>query len=195
MPSQRSHEMLPVLVDHRRAAARPVCGRKPRASALRDPSRGTGQSDGVSGGFGGVGAAGRGGPAEGAVGKLIDLPPGVLLEPMVVSTLRAGVAAAGPSACFVRGVVLEVALGGGTAADRAGAGGVPYLDQVLEPDPGIVAPGLIPVVAGVGGQGFQGDDQVRPGAGGAQPPGAVAAGRPVPAGGGEREPGSCWRPG
>src|SRR6266487_6863592 len=38
MPSQRAHEMLPVLVDHRRATARPLTGRKPRASALTDPS-------------------------------------------------------------------------------------------------------------------------------------------------------------
>lgn len=35
MPSQRAHEMLPILVDHRRTTARPLTGRKPRASALR----------------------------------------------------------------------------------------------------------------------------------------------------------------
>src|SRR4029450_7394674 len=34
MPSQRAHEMLPILVDHRRATAWPLTGRKPRASAL-----------------------------------------------------------------------------------------------------------------------------------------------------------------
>ena len=96
------------------------------------------------------------------------------------------------SECLVRGVVLDVALGGGAAADGAGAGGVPDLDQVLERDPGVVAAGLVPVVAGVGGQGLQGDDQVRAAAGGAQPPGAVPAGRPVPAGRGEREPGFSW---
>src|SRR6266568_3939758 len=33
---QRAHAMLPILVDHRRATARPVTGRKPRASALTD---------------------------------------------------------------------------------------------------------------------------------------------------------------
>jgi hypothetical protein len=38
MPSQRPHEMLPVLVDHRRATARPLTGREPRASTLTDPS-------------------------------------------------------------------------------------------------------------------------------------------------------------
>ena len=53
----------------------------------------------------------------------------------------------------------------------------------------------MPVVAGVGGQGFQGDDQAGPSAGGAQPPGAVPAGRPVPAGRGEREPGVPGRAG
>src|SRR5262245_13620816 len=37
MPSPRPHDMLPILVDHRRATARPLTGRKPRASALTDP--------------------------------------------------------------------------------------------------------------------------------------------------------------
>src|SRR5262249_50369763 len=86
-------------------------------------------------------------------------------------------------------VVLEVGLGGGPAADGAGAGGVPDLGQVPEPHPGVVAGGLEPVVAGVSDRGFQGDDQVRPGSGGAQPPGAVAAGRPVPAAGVKQTPG------
>ena len=149
--------------------------------------------DRIPGGFGVVGAAGRGGPAEGAVGKLVDLPLGVLLEPMVVTALRAGVTQARAAARFVGGVVLEVGLGGGPAADGAGAGGVPDLGQVPELDPGIVAVGFVPVVAGVGGQRVQGDDQVRPAARGAQPPGAVPAGRPVPAGRGEGEPGLSWR--
>ena len=87
-----------------------------------------------------------------AVGELVDRPLGVLFEAVVVTALRAGVAAAGPSAGFVGGVVLDVALGGGPPAHRAGAGGVPDLDQVPELDPGIVAAGLMPVVAGVGGQ-------------------------------------------
>src|SRR5262249_61746961 len=92
------------------------------------------------------------------------------------------------SACFIRGGVLVVALGGGPTADGAGAGGVPDLGQVPEPDARVVALGLVPVVAGVGGDRVDRDDQVRSGAGGAQPPGAVPAGRPVPAGGREREP-------
>src|SRR5690242_21528070 len=114
---------------------------------------------------------------------------------MVVTALRPGVAATGPATGFVRGVVVDVALGGGPTAHRAGAGGVPHLDQVLQPDPGVVPAGPVPVVAGVGSQGFQGDDQAGPGAGGAQPPGAVAAGRAVPAGRGEREPGFSRRSG
>src|SRR6185312_14998533 len=145
---------------------------------LCDDARG---SDGVPGGFGGVGAAGRSGPAEGPVGELVDFPLGVLFEPVVVTALRAGVAETGPAAGLVRDVVVDVALGGGPAAHRAGAGRVPHLDQVLQPDPGIVTAGLVPVVAGVGVQGLQGDDQVRPAAGGAQPPGAVPSGRSVPA--------------
>src|SRR5204862_1696607 len=113
--------------------------------------------DGIPRGFGRVLPPGRCGPAEGAVGELVDCPSGVLLEAVVVTAFRAGVAAAGPAAGFVGGVVLDVALGGGPPAHRAGAGGVPDLDQVPERDPGVVAAGFVPVVAGVGGQRFQGD--------------------------------------
>src|SRR4030095_3360174 len=46
MPSQRAHEMLPILVDHRRATAWPLTGRKPRASALtRTATRPTERQD------------------------------------------------------------------------------------------------------------------------------------------------------
>src|SRR6185437_3207394 len=119
----------------------------------------------------------------------------MLFEPMVVPTLWPAVTETRSSACFVRSVVLEVGLGGRPPADGAGAGSVPDLGQVPQLDPGIVAAGFVAVVAGVGVQGFQGDDQVRPLAGGAQPPGAVAAGRPVPASRGEREPGVPGRAG
>jgi hypothetical protein len=55
-------------------------------------------------------------------------------------------------------------------------------------DPGIMAPGLVPVIA-VTGDGPQRDDQVGlPGYPGGQPPGSVAARRPRLAGRGEREP-------
>jgi hypothetical protein len=143
--------------------------------------------DGVPGGFGGVGPSRRGCPSEGAVGELVDRPFGVLLEPVVVAAFGAGVTAARPAARLIRGVVLDIALGGGPTADRAG--GVPDLDQVLERDAGVVAAGLVPMVAGVGGQGLQGDDQVGPGSRGPQSPSAVPAGRAIPAGRAEDESG------
>src|SRR2546430_7191015 len=83
--------------------------------------------DGVAGRFRVVAAPGRGGPAEGAVGELLDLPPGLLLQPMVMPALRTAITQARPSARLVRGVVLEVALAGGPAAYRAGTRGVPHL--------------------------------------------------------------------
>ena len=128
----------------------------------------------ISGGFRGAG------PSRGC-----DCPARLLLEPVVMPALRAAVTQARPSARLVRGVVLEVALGGGSPADRAGAGGVPDLGQVPQPDPGVVAPGLVPVLAVPGVQGVDRDDQVRPASRDAQPPGAVSAGRAVPAGRGE----------
>jgi hypothetical protein len=59
----------------------------------------------------------------------------------------AGVAEARPAACFVRNVVLEVGLAGGSSADRAGAGGMPDLREVPEFCAGVVAFGLEAVVA------------------------------------------------
>lgn len=53
---------------------------------------------------------------------------------------------------------------------------------------------LEPVVAVLGGQGIQRDDQVRPAAGGAQPPGSVPARRAVTVRGGEGEPRPIPRP-
>ena len=114
---------------------------------------------------------------------------------MVMATFRAPITQACPAACLMRGVVLEVALGGGPSADGAGTGGVPDLGQVPQPGPGVVAPALEPMVTRVGGQRVQGDDQVRPGSRGAQPPAAVAAGRAVPADRSEGEPGVSWRAG
>src|SRR6266571_7307896 len=126
--------------------------------------------DGVPGGFGVVAAAGRGSPAEGTVGELADLPAGVLLEAVVVPALRAAITQARPPARLVRGVVLEVGLAGGPPADGAGAGGVPHLGQVPQLDPGIMAPAFEPVVAVLGGERVQGDDQVRPVFGSSQDP-------------------------
>jgi hypothetical protein len=97
--------------------------------------------------------------------------------------------------------MLIVAGGGGSSADRAGAGGVPDLGQVPEPGAGVVAAGLGPVVAVLGGEGDEGDLVLA--AVDREGPGAVAAGRPVGAGAGEREagsravpvPGGSWEPG
>ncbi len=129
------------------------------------------------------------------------MPAWVLLWSVVVAALRSAVAQAGSSACFVWDVVLEVGLGGGPSADRPGAGGVPDLGQVPQLDPGIVAPGLETMVAGISGDRVEGDDQVWLSAGpGAQLPGPVSAGRLVLAGGREGEsrsvpvPGRAWRP-
>ena len=121
--------------------------------------------DGVPGRLGGVGPPGRGGPSECSVRELLDLPLWVLFELVVVAAFRAGVAQACASARLVRGVVLEVALGGGPPAHRAGAGGVPDLGQVPEPDPGIVASGPEPMVARVGGYRIKSDRQARPATG------------------------------
>jgi hypothetical protein len=144
--------------------------------------------DRVSGGFGGVGPPGRGGPPEGPVAKLVDVPAWMLLEPMVVPTLWTTVAQARPSPCFIGNVVLEVTGGGWSAADRAGTGGVPDLRQVPELDPGIMPRLLELVVAVPGVEGVDGDEQFP--AGGPQGPGPVTAGWPVAAGRRERETGS-----
>src|SRR5690242_19096990 len=58
--------------------------------------------------FGRVLPAGRGDPPERPVGQLLHLPLGVLLEAMVVTALRAGVAQARPSACLIGSVVVLV---------------------------------------------------------------------------------------
>jgi hypothetical protein len=101
------------------------------------------------------------------------------------------VAFARSAAGLVRGVVLEVAAGGGPAAGRAGARGVPDLGQVAELDPGIMPGGLKPVIAGTGGDRVDLDDQVRlPGGPGAEPPRSVPAGGPVLPCGSEGERGA-----
>src|SRR5215472_14876365 len=89
-------------------------------------------SDGVAGGFGGEGPAGRGGPLERPVGELVDRPARVLLEPVIPAALRAAIAQARPPARLVRGVVVVVALRRRPAAPGPGAGRVPDLGQVPE---------------------------------------------------------------
>jgi len=106
---------------------------------------------------------------------------------------RAPITQARSPARLIRGVVLKVALAGGPSADGAGAGRVPDLGQVPQPDPGIMAPGFVPVPAVPGVQGVDRHDQVRPAAGNAQPPGAVPARRAIPVGRGKGEPGLARR--
>ena len=155
--------------------SRPV----PALSPLSFPACGLGRSDGVAGGFGGVLPSGWGGPPEGAVGELIDLPPGVLLEPMVMPTLRTAITQAAPATGLVRDVMFEITIASRPPADRAGTGSVPDLGQVPEPDPGIVALGLEPVIAVPGGDRVQRHQQISWSAGpGPEPPGAVSAGGP-----------------
>ena len=157
---------------------------------LRAEVRGLG-SDGVSGGFGGVLAASGGGPADEGGGELVDFPAWVLLEPVVVAAFGAAVAQAGFPACLERDVVFEVALPGGAAADGAGAGVVPDAGEVPELDAGVVPGGGEPVVAGVGGEGVEADQQVAvAGDAGGEPPGSVAARRTLVAGAGEGESGA-----
>src|SRR5436190_2040189 len=65
---------------------------------------------------------------------------------------------------------------------------VPDLGQVPQPDPGVVTFGFVPVVAGIGGDRVDGDDQIRPGPGAREPLGSVSTRRPVLAFGSEGEP-------
>ena len=173
---------------HPRAVFRPETVRATPLAISPRSRRPPARSDGIPGRLGVVAPPGRGRPPEGAVGELLDLPPGLLLEPVIMATLRARVTQTRPAARRIRRVVLEIAAGGGPAAHRAGARRVPDLGQMPQPDPGVMPPGLETMLARVGADGVEGDDQVRAGPGGAQPPGAVPSGRSIPAGAGEGEP-------
>src|SRR5690348_16471388 len=128
-------------------------------------------SDWIPRRFGGVLPAGRGGPAERPVRKLVDRPARVLLEPVIAPALRARVTQARPTARLIRRVVLEIAVRRRAAAPRPGAGRVPDLGQVPQLDPGIMALGLEPVIAPLGVDRVEPDQQIRPGSRNAQPPG------------------------
>src|SRR5580693_3131337 len=149
------------------------------------------RSDGVPGRLGDVLASGGCGPANGTVVELFSVPAGVLLEAMVMAAFRVPVPQARPAACLVGNVVLEIAPPGRPAAARPGTRRVPDLRQVPEHHPGIMAPGLPPVIAVPGGDRADLDEQVL--LPGGEPPGAVPAGRPGLIGGGEGEPGSAGR--
>jgi hypothetical protein len=98
---------------------------------------------------------------------LLDVPAGLLLEPVIVPTFGAAVAQARLAARLVRDIMFEVALARWPPTHRAGASRVPDLGQVPQLDPGIVAFGGEPVVAVLGAQGVELDDQVRSGSRGA----------------------------
>ena len=116
--------------------------------------------DGVAGGFFGVLAAGGGGPPDAPVGQLVNLPSGVLLDPVIMTALRIAITDTRPAARLERGVVLEVGLRSRPPAGGTGTRGVPDLGQVPEHHPGVVAGGLTPVVTRVGADRLDGDDQV-----------------------------------
>ena len=95
----RQDRLLPRHRGHRPDPGRaPGLTRQPRCTSSAPRWRGAASrrgrpgSDGVAGGFGVVAAPGRGGPAECPVGKLVHLLPEVLLEPMVMTALRARIA-------------------------------------------------------------------------------------------------------
>ena len=75
----------------------------------------------------------------------------MLLEPVVVTAFGVAIAQTRAAAGLVGDVVFEIGAGGGPAAAGPGAGGVPDFGQVPEHHPGIVPPGLPPVVAVPGG--------------------------------------------
>ena len=133
----------------------------------------------VAGGFGGADAAGRGGPPEGAVGELIRFPSRILFEPVVAAAFRTAITQARSPARLVRDIMLEIAGGSRSAADRAGAGGVPDLGQVPQLDAGVVTLGLEPVVAVLGGNGVEGDHEVWSFSSDPQPPDPIPARRAV----------------
>src|SRR5437764_6483557 len=76
----------------------------------------------VPGRFGRVLPPGRSGPAERPVGKLVDRPARVLLEPVITPTLRTAITEVRPAIRLVGGVVVEVALCGRPSAAWSRAG-------------------------------------------------------------------------
>ena len=89
-------------------------------------------------------------------------------------------------------VMFEITSGRGSSAARSGTPRVPDLGQVPEHDPGIMAPGLPPVITVPGGQRPDLDQHLLPPGG--EPPRPVPAGRSgVIGAGGEGEPWAARR--
>src|SRR5580704_17973461 len=147
--------------------------------------------DWVPGRLGDVLPPRRRSPPHVSARKLRGVPAGVLLGPVIMTAGRIDVAQARPAACLVGNIVLVIAPPGRAAAARPGTPRVPDLGQVPQHHPGIMPPGLPPVIAVPGGE--RPDlDQHLPLPGG-EPPGAVPAGRAALIGGSEGEPGTAGR--
>src|SRR5580692_4693718 len=131
------------------------------------------------------------GPPEVSARELLGVPPRVLLHPVVGPALGPAITQTGSAIGLVRNVMLEITSGRGPPAARPGTPRVPDLRQVPEHHPGIVAPGLPPVIT-VPGRQRPDLDQHLPLPGG-EPPRPVPAGRAGLTGGGEGEPGSAGR--
>src|ERR1700683_77885 len=119
-------------------------------------------SDGVPGWFGGVLPSAGHGPSDGTVSQALGFPSLMLLQPVVVPALRIPITQTCPPSGLIRHAVLEVARRRQPPASRPGAAGVPDLGQVPEQYAGVMPAGLVSVVAGVGVDRHEADDQVRP---------------------------------
>src|SRR5580692_4613920 len=131
------------------------------------------------------------GPPEVSARELLGVPPRVLLHPVVGPALRPAITHTRSATGLIRNIVLEITSGRGPPAARPGTPRVPDLRQVPEHHPGIMPPGLPPVITLPGRQRPDLDQQL-PDPGG-EPPGAVPAGRAGLIGGSEGEPGTAGR--
>src|SRR5260370_19495137 len=86
-------------------------------------------SDRVARWFGDVLAATRGGPPDGARRRLVDLPPGILLDPVIMPALGAAVTHTSSTTRLIGHVMLEITVHGGPPAARAGASPAPDLGR------------------------------------------------------------------
>src|SRR5580692_8786787 len=129
--------------------------------------------------------SGRRGPPDVSARKLLGVPPRVLFHPVVGPALRPAITQTRSATGLIRDVMLEITSGRGPPAPRPGTPGVPDLGQVPEHHPGIMTPGLPPVIAVSGGQRPDLDQHVLlPGGEPPRPGPARRAGLP---GGGEGE--------
>ena len=112
----------------------------------------------VDGGGCGVAAAGRGGPRDGVRSPLGRLPSRSLLRAVVPPAFRVQVALV-RGAVRIRNRVVEVAEHGLGVAGGCGAGLVAGTEQVPELAARDVSVFGVPVIAGVPGDGLEGDGE------------------------------------